>query len=202
MKRAAEGSSSSLLAAVLLMFAAIACDGDSAVPGVYDLAIVKDGAAYDVRGNKPPRGAPYEAFNGRVTWRFTNETPDRLELWISNFECNNVPVSQCPVSISPGGTEGCSSARIPLEAGTTQPRDIVAVDNGGTCPRDGENDVHLWHFNLNVRGDGPTQQIDPELQIDRDTRRSRRPLWLAALLGAGIGLAGWWLWRRRVRPTH
>src|SRR4029077_8240455 len=95
------GGAVAAVAAVSLFFST---DGD------YPIRIWKDGSVYRLDGKPDPAPYKLDSFLRKIDWTFTNDTGDpNLRVQIDSFSCNNVPVTDCPLRLDPGGTIDCSS---------------------------------------------------------------------------------------------
>jgi hypothetical protein len=159
--------------------------------GRYGLTINKSGSTYTLAGKPDPLPYELDDFTRQIVWRFTNSTSGPLEVSLQSFECGNVPVSECPLDMTPPGAFQCSSGGLALKPGETA--EIMGVENSdATCSTGFFSPTHLWDYAIQIVDADGIHRPDPQLQIDREF-----PFMRIAASAIGvlllIALIWWWL---------
>jgi hypothetical protein len=184
-------------ALVLVVSVCLVQPGSAQQSGVYELVIVKSGDTYALDGKPDPLPYELDDFTRHIVWRFTNKSGVPLAISLESFACDHVPVSECPLDLTPGGTIECSSGALKLDVG--QIGEILGAENGdASCSTGFFSSTHLWEYAIQIVAEGRIHRPDPQLQMDREFPFARVivPSICMLLLAALI-----WAWLRSRRAT-
>jgi hypothetical protein len=147
-----------------------------------------------------------------TTWAICNATEDPLSIRFARVQCQNTPVSTCPADFTrPNPMDECGAlgetsggiAWIPPSQWGYVTGSANSARDECEDPLDSSLDTYTFGVDVqlvsaNGSPEGPTQSLDPQLQIDRGDRLSdlvkRFWVWLLLLVGGGM-LAGFVLAR-------